>query len=295
MEWQELDKRIERFESGLPTSAGERPQFRSIWNEVKDIGTRFKETRYPAKEQRQAAWERFQKAVARLKGYQESYFATRDRRKQDSAHHKQEILAKAEAATPGGDGGLLYALLPPLLLVKMAVDMLPGPPVDEEKEELKRCAEQLKAGWALLSQYKGDMTGADKNEAFHALKKAANRLQKAWDRWKASRAEARESKRQAWESRQAERATRRGGFETRARENLRKNGERLEKLTDALARKERHIEDLQDGARSAGSESYRARVEGWIAEEEDRISDIKSNIRQVEGWIEEDRRRLSNV
>ena len=297
MDWHELDEYITRLESSVRKTDGDRPQFRSIWDEIKKIGTYFKETRYPSKEQRQAAWLRFQASVDMLKDFQDKYFTKiKQQTKEESENYKYKILAKAEAATPSNYGDLIYGLIPPLGLAKMVWDkLLPGPPIDEEKEQLERCSAQLKAGWRLMSEHKADMTKADKDEAFQSLKKAEERLQQAWDHWKSSRNEVREAKREAWEAKQEERRTKRDDFEKRLKENIRRNEEKLEKANDALTRKEQHVEDLQDQARSAWSDGYRSRVEGWIAEEEDRISDIKANAREVEGWIEEAQERLDNI
>jgi len=136
------------------------------------------------------------------------------------------------------------------------------------------------------------MLGKHKKEASEALKKASEALHEAWDKWKSARGEAIEQyhaeKQAAWETRQAKRAAwiaKKEAWEERMRENISKLEYRLDRLESALARRQSNLSKLEDMRDSARSDSYRDRVEGWIDEENDRISDIEKKIDQIKEWI----------
>ncbi|WP_214019306.1 hypothetical protein [Methanoculleus sp.] len=136
------------------------------------------------------------------------------------------------------------------------------------------------------------MSGRDKQEAFESLTRASEGLNAAWDEWKRARSAAIEryhaEKQAAWEARQARRQeaiARREAWEERTRENIANLTDRLDSLESALDRRQRNLFKLEGMRDSAWSDSYRDRVDGWIDEENERISDIQSTIDRIKGWI----------
>lgn len=162
--------------------------------------------------------------------------------------------------------------------------MLPGD-YDEKHAELIACSESLKEGWQLISRYKNEMIGRDKKEAFEALKDAQESLNNAWDKWKQGKAQAKDARNDYFRAK-------RESFQDKVMERIETHKERLEKLYSVLSTFESHLDNLRDQRNSAWSDSFRDRVEGWIDEEENRISSIKEKIDRIEGWLEEDRRKL---
>ncbi len=136
-----------------------------------------------------------------------------------------------------------------------------------------------------MSEYKDEMMGRDKKEAFQALKDAQDSLNSAWESWKEGKAKAKEAKDEYYRAK-------REAFQDKVRDRIATHKERLEKLYAVLSKAEAHLDNLRDQRASAWSDSFRDRVEGWIDEEEDRISSIKEKIDRIEGWLDEDRGKL---
>jgi len=278
-----LDQLILSLERSVNSSEPFKTKWKPVWGQIKEISSAFKDTRYPTKEERQRRWEHFQNLVQDVKEIQSKEQEKWEEKSSSSERYKNKIISCAEAAKPAGAiGDFIVSLVS--LPVRPIIAMLPGD-YDEKHEELKACSKSLKEGWQLISNYKAEMTGRDKKEAFEALKDAQESLNNAWDKWKQRKAQAREARDDYFR-------TKRESFQGKVRERIETHKERLEKLYSVLSKCETHLDNLRDQRSSAWSDSFRDRVEGWIDEEEDRISSIKEKIDRIEGWLEEDRRKL---
>ena len=152
-DWKELDKLIERFEflvqAGRPGSFSfVSRNWGDIWALAKRIQDAAKVTRYPTREERQAAWERFQSL--REEASRDAN-AERERLAGRSADHKAEILRLARRGT------------------RKFLDV-------PTHELLKAFAEELGRGRQYLSDHKQEMTKEDKDECFEALREAQDDL-----------------------------------------------------------------------------------------------------------------------
>lgn len=239
---------------------------------IRQVGSGFRGIHYPSSKAHQDAWERFQDLVEDVKATQHG---SKSASKEVSTRHKNELFKVGESARPAR--GLIADMSD--AAGNMIWSMIPGTEdVDSKQYELNKASERLKEAWALLTQYKEDMLGSDKQEVFEFLKGVEQELNSAWDAWRRARGITREAKRE--------------GRRERLRANIEKNKERLQKQLDALARRERHLEELEEQRDSAWSDSFIDRVNGWIAEEESRIESIKESIRQIEEWIEQGEEQL---
>jgi cell division septum initiation protein DivIVA len=283
----EIEALLDSLETLADEGEGKRAKWRDVWSEIKKIGQAFKESRFPNAQDRQAAWNRFQTIVARVKACQERARKEVDERVGKSEHHLEQIRSYAWKATPSSESAdALLAIFTGGLsvLIKAGIEAILGP-FDERKLELQECSKALKEGWAYLSQNKGEMLGKHKKEAFDVLSNASDSLGRAWDTWKTGRQQAiehyRAEKRAAWEARQAKREA----WEARMRENISKLEDRLDRLESALDRRRSNLSRLEDMRSSAWSDSYRERVDGWISDEHERIAKIERKIDQIKGWI----------
>lgn len=287
----DLINKIDTLENDVDDTEPFKTKWADIWNDIKGISAYFKQTRFNTPAEREEEWERFQTVVKRVKEIQSDENNRRNRLKEVSGEHKDAILACASAANPpSGMGDALLSLIMPVIpLMKNTLNaILPGPEIDETRQSLQYCSQKLKEGWRLLSEYRNEMTGRDKKDAFEALKDSQESLNDAWDKWKEAKSRAHEARQQAWEAKQE----RHKQWEDRVRANIDKLEDRLHKLTSVLSHKESHLDDLRDKRDSARSDDFRARVEEWIDQEEDAISDIRRKIDQVEDWIDEARAKL---
>lgn len=172
--------------------------------------------------------------------------------KYKSQKHKEAIMNKAGLAEPIS----VFGFMP------------------EDAESMKRCGQILKEAGQMLSEWKHEMRREDKQEAFEYI----NEVREKVDAW--------------WAEYKGNRAARQNIFVSNRRENLKNNYEHLRKAQDALTRKEAHRDELLSKIANARTESHRETVEGWLEDEESRISDIKEYIERVERWIEEDEAKL---
>lgn len=289
MDSSELDQLISLLENEVSGVDPLHAHWKPIWDSIRVIGSSFKGTRYPTRAEKDQAWQRFQGLVERVKAAQAHGQQQRSEIADASERWRNKIRAVAYAATPpSGWEESIYALTFGLVenVIRGAVNaLLPGPETDETKVMLLRCSEKLREGWDLLSEYKTEMLGRHKKEAFDALTDAQTKLDVAWGRWK-------EAKERTWEAHREQKREKRETFEHRVHANIEKLEERMERLSGVLRHKESHLDDLQEKRSSARSDEFRDRVDGWIEEEVDAIRDIRSKIEEIEGWIEEERSKL---
>jgi len=290
----EIQALLDSLEALVDEAKGKRGKWKDVWREIKNTGQAFKESWFPTAKDRQVAWNRFQSIVAKVKASQERARREFEERLRESERHLKQIRSYAWRATPSSEfADVILAIATGGLsvLIKTGIEAILGP-FDERKLELQKCSEALKEGWSYLSQNKGEMLGKHKKEAFDVLSRASDALGRAWDVWKTGREQAlehyRSQKRAAWEARQAKREA----WESRMRENLSKLEDRLDRLESALDRRRKNLSKLEDMRDSARSDSFTERVEGWIADEHDRIAEIERKIDQVKGWISETEAKL---
>ena len=290
----EIEALLDSLEALVNETEGGRGKWRDVWDEIRSIGQTFKESRFPTVQDRQSAWDRFQSIIANVKACQQRAKERFEDRVRESNYHLEQILSYAERATPSsGSADVLLAICTGGLsvLIKEGISAILGP-FDDRKFELQKCSEAMKEGWAYLSQNKEQMFGKDKQKAFEALTTASETLNEAWNEWKSAKREAIEQyhaeKRAAWEARQAKREAwmaKKEAWEERMRENISKLEDRLDRLENALNRRQSNLSKLESMRDSAWSDSYRDRVEEWIDEENERISDIERKIDQIKEWI----------
>ncbi len=269
-------------------------KWKDVWSVIRNIGQSFRGSQFPSAEDRRKAWTRFQSIIGHVKECQEKAREMFEERLRESEDHLEQILSYAERATPSSamdDVILTIATAGLNVVIREGISAILGP-FDERQYELQRCNEAMKEGWTHLSQNKTKMLGKHKQEAFNALKRASDKLTDEWNIWKGQRQEAvdrfHSEKQAAWEARQATREA----WETRIRENISSLEDRLDRLESALDHRQSVLSNLEDKRDSAWSDDYIANIDGWIDEEEGRISDIERNIAKIKGWISDAEAKL---
>jgi hypothetical protein len=284
MTWNELEQMIDALGTSIGKVDSGKGKWRPIWDQIKTIGAGFKEVRYPSREIRQHAWERFQTLVTKVKDSQSAERREYESRLFISEQRKARILEAARDATPISP--ITHHIVDIVTLgMESAAKALLGVKTDERLEHLQYCSRRLKEGWALLEESKREMLGKDKSECFQALKNAQDALNAAWQQWKSWQSEQRQH-------RIEHRREKREQFEGRVRTRIANLNVRRQRLYDVLAHKERHLEELRDKRDTARSDEFRARVAGWIDEELESMSDIKAKLENIERWIDEEKEKL---
>jgi len=286
-EYKRVLEEIDELKSMMPSGflSFDKPDWKSIWGQIRVVGASFKGVKFPTRDEHQKAWDNFQSIVSSVKEAQAEEHKQWEEKKSKSSGYKDEIIYQAELAKPSGPmGDLILSIATGGL--STALSALMGP-FDERKDELNSCSEHLKQGWALLNEYKENMLGRDRNEAYQALYQAKEQLDQAWADYKRER-------QQAFEDYKPERQRKHDEWVERIEANIEKLLARRERLTEIIAHKEDHLNDLQNKLDEAWSDDYRDRVSGWINEEEEKLDNLRSQLVDVENWLEEDKNKLNS-
>jgi hypothetical protein len=275
----DLDRLIDQLESAIPYVdegfswgfAVERHDWRPVWALCKEIQATFRGYKgYSTREEHQAAWERFQKLrqkASHLADVEKEKFAAQ------SDRLKREILDDAKAC-----------------YWSMSADFFIGSVLGETTvDEMKELQSNLKAAGRKLSENKSLMTKADKEECFEAIKDARESHDRFWEKHRALRDE----RRQATQARREEFERKRADWIDRVRSNLARNREKLAKARGALERNRDRIEEIEGKLYETNSPKWEGIFSEWLEEARAKERDIEESIERIEGWISEDEDKLS--
>jgi hypothetical protein len=284
-DFRSVNQEIDKLESMIPGGffSSNKPDWKSIWSQIRVVGSSFKGAKYPSREEHQQAWDKYQKLINEVKRIQGDEQDKWNSKKSESARLRDRIISQARSAKPSsGIGDVILCIATGG--VSMLLDAIMGP-FDDRKRELQSASEQLRKGWDMLNEYKDSMLGRDKHDAFQALNEAKEYLDQKWDDYKRER-------QSAFDKYQRERDEKQQAWRDRMEENINKLEDRRDRLNSVLSHKESHLDDLRDKLRDAWSDDYRARVSDWISEEESNIEDIRNKLSNVEDWLYEARSKL---
>lgn len=218
MNYRELDGAINALASKLGSFQKRDGAFwKSAWADVRSIGQGFKVTKYPSRDDHQAAWNRFQTLVQGMKDERERHQRKREEQDRKSSGVRSSIESLAKEADPSsGAVGEILAHLSGFSTLKMigrgmleSAGMLEASDgIRERKAALQRRNAVMKRAWASFESNKQLMTPGDRAACFDSLKATSDRLQEAWASWKQLSSD-------AWEARQARRQAREADFQSR--------------------------------------------------------------------------------
>jgi len=292
----ELDAQISQLDVLVTSTSGAGGQWKSIWEEIRRIGAEFKGIRYPSRESRDTSWKRFQGIVDKVKSQQAAVHKEREAFGKRSEDHKWKILTCARNAMPmNALEGMAYTLSGLALIetvVTAAVNLLPGPPVDPWRQELEARSRQLAEGRRLLSAYKGEMIKKDKDEAFEALNRAAELLERDWAAWKEAKRRDHEARQEARRARDEARRQKKEEWQERMRQRISNLDAQLQKLEEAESRAEANVEKLRDMEYSARGDTHRDRVRGWLEDASGKLQSIRERKATVQSWLSDARSKL---
>ena len=200
MNHEELDVLIDCLERDVESasaSSQNAPPFGELWSRVKHIGGSFREVRYRTREEKDAAWSRFQSVVDRIKRIGEERQRFRDQRlaqrERESAEALREVMREVRYAWPWDDDALLElikiisgAKILEVVLVAVfdIIDNLMGgtplSPEEQRKIELKKCSKHMGDAFRLFGQLSKRMTQEDRTKAYELLNRTKGELDRAW-------------------------------------------------------------------------------------------------------------------
>jgi hypothetical protein len=285
----ELDAQIAQLDVLVTSTSGAGGQWTFVWEEIRRIGVEFKGIRYPSREAKDTSWQRFQGIVDTVKHQQAEVHKERDAFRKRSEEHKWEILACARDAMPMNaleDMAYIFSGMALLeTVVTEAVNLLPGPSLDPWRQALEARSRRLAEGRHLLSAYKGEMLKKDKDEAFEALNRASELLERDWTAWKEAKRRDYEARQEARRARDEARRQKQEEWQDRMRQRISNLEAQLQKLEEVEARAEANIEKLRDMEYSARGDTHRERVRGWLEEATDKLQSIQERKATVQEWL----------
>ncbi|WP_115547522.1 hypothetical protein [Sphingorhabdus pulchriflava] len=249
----------------------ERHDWRPVWDLCRQIQEQFKGYKgFASKEEHQAAWDRFQmlrQKASRLADVEKANFAAQ------SETYRVDIVSEARAC-----------------YWSASADFFVGSVLGETTvEEMKELQVRLKEAGQKLSRNKARMTREHKEECFGAIQDARESHDRFWEKYK----DYKDQRRQEYEAKQAEFESKRAQWIERTNANIRRNQEKLSNAEDALNRVRNRISELEDKLYETNSEKWQGIFSEWLEEARSKERDIEESIERIEGWIREDEDKLS--
>lgn len=270
-----LDGEIERLRSIMPDapytfSKVQRHDWRPFWELARQIQERFKNTRYPTKEQREEAWRRFN--MLRDEGNRR---ATEEREKfgRQSEELRNLILSKCNGISWSRVNDTLFFF------------------DQTTADQVKAWGRYLGEAMAMLRDHKHEMLAEHKQQCFERFQEIKESHEHFWRQYRESRA----SQQANWEAKRTQHRQRRAEIAAKIESNRANNCAKRRKALEALARQRSSVDDLREKLSETNSRKWQGIYETWIAEAEVKIDDIESSIRRMDEWIEEDERRLREL
>jgi hypothetical protein len=302
MEYKELDALIEQLKEAVEDNDPQKGHWKELWALAKQIGSGFKETRYPTKSDKDDAWNRFQELREQASARSDEDRTRIEKQKQEwegrqerSSQARSKVEGRAAQTRPlsGIEQAIGGIILAPILLVDAILrDILGLEQLDQVKEELLSCNAKMWEAWDLFSQHKNDLLPGDKSKTYETLFAAQERLNQAWADWKSRNNLLFEARREERKRKQREYEEKHQRFVERVEANISKLEGKLESAKAALDRQETHLDKLRDDYSNAWNDKFRERCSEWIEQGEEKISDIKEHIERLETWLEEERSKI---
>lgn len=266
----QLEQRIPYVNSGIfHIGKIERHDWRQVWELFKHIQKEFSGCKdFPSREAHEAAWNRFQKLRSRASELaNEEKEATRFQ----SERLRDDILFIVRGCRWSPFSDVLFFFDPTTV------------------DEMKVMGQQLKEAGRKLSENKQWMIAEHKSQCFEAIQEARESQDTFWEKRNDLAAE----RRDANERRRTEIAEKRSAWEERTRANISRNRENLSKAEAARARTLGRIREIESKLAETTSDRWQSIFSEWLSDAQNKLRDIEGSIDRIEGWIREEQERLS--
>jgi hypothetical protein len=258
-----LDEMLNRLEAIMPSKPPildiglHRQDWTPVWNLAKQIQEAFNAgVRYPTKQLRQAAWNRFNTLRSEASARAD---AERDHLRTRSNYHKSIIFKEC--------AGIGYSRVSDTIFFFDQTTM----------GEMKARGRYLAGVMKYLSEHKHEMLGEDKKECYNRIHEIKEQHEQFWSEYRLARDARKDERLQKIEA------------------NLSKNRDMYRRTADALQRFRERSSELRAKISTSTSDKWRAIFSGWLSETESKIDDIESQLRRIEGWIEENEEHLRKL
>lgn len=290
----------------------------------------FKQSRWPTKERRTTAWDKFNHLRETLREEEDKYYTTLREKKNErinQSHQLSTILIETiESCHPDATTNTLYESLKQLVAYFIsigaeptAVEWITDNKEADPKSSLKMKSEGLRDVRRVLIENQEELTRDDKQKVYGALELIGTELNKTWE---AHRAEM-QKKQEEWEERKKLNELKRADWLIKQTDFLNVLAEKLEKrsadktnLERILAnKKEFHgrqqgrlinqreflkkitedLADMQEKLKTAWTETFKERMAEKVAQKELKISEVQKDIAEVTGKLTEVEKDIADI
>lgn len=265
-----IERKIDRLEALVPdVNTGfnwgievEWHDWRPVWALCKEIQEDFRHARdFSSRDAHQAAWERFCAIRSRASELADH---EKEARKDQSKRHRDDLMYEMKGVEWSPIDDIMFFFDPTTV------------------DEIKAMGRTLHEVGQKLKANKHLMLGEHKSEVFERMQEKRAQLDHFW-----------EKRREAQGVRQRQYQDRQEAWREKVSANLQRNREKLSKAQSAAER----VRDRINENEAKRSETNSAKWEGifgeWIDRDMEKLSDIEENIARIEGWISEDESKLS--
>jgi hypothetical protein len=278
--YQELDSKIrdltdtiDRAQSFFGNSS--RHDWDHIFELCGEINEHFKNVRYPSKNERDIAWQRF------FNLRNNAYSVRKEQTFSRSKDFYNEIMGRLDNADYNAIGDFIVGHIMSFGLLKETV------------EDMKSKGRALGNIGSYFKSVKHEMIGEHKANIHERMIEVRQHHDNFWGQHKSYR----EENARLYEERKRvkqEKEEKSMKIKAQIEGNIETNIGKRDNAKDALERFERKRYDLESKIYESHSDNWKTKAEGWLDELNDKIRSIEDQIRRFESWIEEDRNKLRN-
>jgi hypothetical protein len=277
---EELDSKISKLDDKIEMAQpvigrAHKSDWDTIFELCTEIAADFKNVRYPARQQRDMAWQKF--FNLRDKAFKVRKSQTHDH----SKRHFDELMSEVSSCDYWALADFVVGHVLSLGLLKTTA------------EDMKQKARDLNRACNHFKEVKHEMTADHKTQIHERILEVRRSHDTFWGQYKSYQEEQNqiyEQKKRNWEEKQQKSNEVRASIER----NIDNNKDKLYKAQEALSRFERNRDNLRDKIYESNSDNWKSKAQDWLYDLESKISDIESQISRIEGWIQEGRDKLSN-
>lgn len=299
----------------------------AIKKQIAETGEFIRQSNWPNKERRTAAWDTFKEYREAIRLKEDNYYnqlrEERTKLTEQSSSLTQAVLYAIRACHPDAAAEKLSDIA--VTIAALTNPVLKNEVETSEKEEsrsqnpLKTKSEGLRDLRKFVIDNRDGITREDKNRIFAAIDEVQEDLDKAW----AVHKEELQQKREAWEERQKEREVKHEEWKQKQNEFLLKLEDRLakqyafkeklavvyekqnafwEKLEKRIINQQDYIQqinaqlnDLEDKYAVTSDSKYREKLSEWIKGKYTKIEEVETDIKDMEEKIVDAKKNIEEL
>src|SRR5262245_46511404 len=101
MDYDDLNRKIAELRQRAEATESGDYSWKDVWDQIKSIGAAFKETRYPTRSDKDAAWNRFQEIVDEVKDTQREQYKESERQTESISKRLGQLEDEIDDASKG--------------------------------------------------------------------------------------------------------------------------------------------------------------------------------------------------